>query len=195
MNPLTLLIRPVQVKNIEPSKDIRKALLVFAAAALSQILASLYVFRFKTVYEIALGPYSRVELRLFQLDYLVMSSLATVFVALVMFVGVGRIFGRFLGKAHASMRSFLTAFLFLFTVFAIVNAVYAVSAVAASPEKYYIFGAQFTDVVFRNATLTWTDENGDRKVIESPILYAKRANVTRVQLHNKIVETGAYTVD
>ncbi|MCS6783855.1 MAG: hypothetical protein NZ581_01475 [Candidatus Caldarchaeum sp.] len=195
MNPLKLLAKPSEVNNIEPSRDIRKALLVFTAAALSQILVSLIVLRFKTVYEIALGPYSRIELRLFQLDYIVMSSLTTVFVALVMFVGVGRIFGRFLGKNHASMRSFLTAFLFLFTVFAVINVVYAVSVTASSPEKYYVFGAQFTDVIFQNATLSWVDENGVKQTVESPVLYAKKANVTRITVGDKAVETGAYTAE
>lgn len=194
MNPFSLLIKPSRVTEIDASKDIRKALFVFAASALSQIIASLYILQFKTTYEIALGPYSKVELQLFRLDYIVMSSLTTVFVALVMFVGVGRIFGRFLGKKHASMRTFLTAFLFLFTIFTVINAVYLVSAAVSKPEKYYIFGAQFTDVIFQNASLTWV-EDGVKKTVESQILYAKKANVTRLTSTNKAVETGAYTAD
>ncbi|MEM2036579.1 MAG: hypothetical protein QXG21_03375, partial [Candidatus Caldarchaeum sp.] len=193
MNPLTLLADPSKVKNIDAPKDIRKALLVFTAAAISQILISLYVFQFKTVHEIALGPYSRVELRLFQTDYLVMSSLVTVFVALVIFVGVGRIFGRFLGKTHSSMRVFLTAFLYLFSIFAIINVLFLVSATFSSPQKYYVFGAEFREVVFRDASLTWVDENGVKQAISSDVVYARKANITRVDVEGKAVQPGAYS--
>lgn len=194
MNPLTLLIHPSKAKTIEGSREIRKALIVFTLAALSQAAVAIYIYRFKTVYEIALGPYSIVELELFQLDYLLMASLTTVFIALVIIVGVGRILGRLLGKNHASMRDFLTVFLYLFTVFAMVNVAIFAASIPSAPEKYYVFGAQFSDVIFRNATLTWVD--GDiARTIETELLYAKRANVTRVLSDGKMVETGAYTAD
>ena len=191
---MTLLIHPSKAKTIEGSREIRKALIVFTLAALSQAAVAIYIYRFKTVYEIALGPYSIVELELFQLDYLLMASLTTVFIALVIIVGVGRILGRLLGKNHASMRDFLTVFLYLFTVFAMVNVAIFAASIPSAPEKYYVFGAQFSDVIFRNATLTWVD--GDiARTIETELLYAKRANVTRVLSDGKMVETGAYTAD
>jgi len=194
LNPLTLLIHPSKAKTVEGSREIRKALIVFTLAALSQAAVTIYIYRFKTVYEIALGPYSIVELELFQLDYLMMASLTTVFTALVIIVGVGRILGRLLGRNHASMRDFLTVFLYLFTVFAIVNVFIFTATIPSAPEKYYVFGAQFSDVIFRNATLTWVD--GDiARTIETELLYAKKANVTRVLSDGKMVETGGYTAD
>ncbi|MEM0348714.1 MAG: hypothetical protein QXD24_00820 [Candidatus Caldarchaeum sp.] len=194
MNPVTLLLHPSKAKTIDGSREIRKALIVFALAALSQAAVAIYIYRFKTVYEIALGPYSIVELELFQPDYLLMASLTTVFIALVIIVGVGRILGRLLGRNHASMRDFLTVFLYLFTVFAIINVVIFGASIPSAPEKYYVFGAQFSDVIFRNATLTWVD--GDiARTIEAELLYAKRANVTRMLSDGKMVETGGYTAE
>jgi len=194
VNPFTMIIRPIRFfEALEEHPDVRTGLAVFTFAALSQVVAAVSFFNFKTVYEVVLEEYSVVELRLFGLDYLIMSGMTTVFIALVVLVGVGRILGRFLGGKTPSMRVFITAALHIFLVFAVVNAGFTALAAAAPSEKYYVFGVEFNDIIFRNATLTWVDENGAKNTTVSELVYARKANVTRVFPNMSTVKSGAYT--
>ncbi|MEM4189942.1 MAG: hypothetical protein QXQ70_02685 [Candidatus Caldarchaeum sp.] len=196
MSLLTFFSRPSRFfTSLESQPHLKKGLTVFGMAAVSQILVSIYILGYKTVYEVALGEYSMTEIKLFSPDYLVMSSLTTVFVALVMLVGVGRIMGRFFGKSTSSMKTFINAVLHLFMILAFVNAVYVALAVGAPSEKYYVFGVEFTDVVFHGAKLSWTGSDGEKVAVEAEILYARKANVTRVYQNQTPVESSAYTAE
>ncbi|MDW7977706.1 MAG: hypothetical protein RMH74_02760 [Candidatus Caldarchaeum sp.] len=195
MNPLKLLVKPLHFFESVEKTSVKTGLIIFSAAALSQIIASLVFLNFKTVYEVALGEYSLVELRLFRLDYIVMSSLTTVFVALVIHVGVGRILGRLTGRNTPPMKTFINAVFHVFIILAAVNISYAALASTAQPETYYVFGFELTDVVFYNVTLTYTNSAGENVSVENSILYAKKANVSRVHSDLKPVKTGAYTAE
>ncbi|MEM1943225.1 MAG: hypothetical protein QXO30_04840 [Candidatus Caldarchaeum sp.] len=196
MNPLTLLVKPHQFFSLlESVSSIRKGLTIFTAAAITQILAGLVFLSFKTVYEVGLEAYSLVEIRLFRWDYVVMSSLTTVFVAVVVLVGVGRILGRLFGRQAPSMKTFINAVFHVFLILAVVNSAYVVLASASPPEKYYIFGVELTDVVFYNVSLGYTDTAGEKVLVENSILYAKQANISRVYADTKPVRTGAFTAE
>ncbi|MEM4354463.1 MAG: hypothetical protein QW470_06925 [Candidatus Caldarchaeum sp.] len=196
MGLLTFFSHPSRFfTSLESQLNVKKGLTIFSIAAVSQILVSLYIVSYKTVYEVALGEYSMAEIRLFSPDYLVMSSLTTVFVALVMLVGVGRIMGRLFGKSSASMKTFINAVLHLFIILAIVNIVYVAFAAGAPSERYYVFGVEFTDVVFHGAKLVWTGSEGGKTGVEADILYAKKADVARVHQNQTPVASGVYTAE
>lgn len=194
MSPFTLILSPSRFfQQIGLGGYTRKGLAVFAAATLSQVMASL-VYSSKVLYEVALGPYSLAKISLFRIDYLVMSSLTTVFVNLVVLVGVGRILGRFLGKAYVPMKVFITAAMYLFTFLALVNVAYTGLAYTAPSEKYLVLGAEFRDVVFYDVRLRWFNESVVNEV-EAPILYAREAAVNRVFINGSSVKSGAYMVE
>ncbi len=196
MNPFTLLLKPrTYFTSLETHSTVKKGMAVFSLATLTQALASLYYLSSKTTYEIALGQYSVVEITLFGWDYIVMSSLTTVFVALVILLGVGRIFGRFLGRTTPSMKTFINAVFHLFIILAVVNAIFVVFAAPAPAEEYYIFGVELTDVVFHNVSLSWINTDNVRVSMETPILYAKKANITRVHFNQSVVQSGGYTAE
>ncbi len=195
MNPFTLLIKPrTYFTSLETHSTVKKGLAILSLAAITQMLSTLYYLRGKTTYEIALGQYS-VEIRLFGLDYIVMSSLTTIFTALVILLGVGRIFGRFLGRTSPSMKTFINAIFHLFIILAVVNALFVAFAAPAPAEEYYIFGVELTDVVFHNVSLSWINAEKLRVSIEVPILYARKANIIRVHLNQSAVKSGGYTAE
>jgi hypothetical protein len=192
MFPLTLMLHPARFFNqVGLGGYTRRGLAVFTATALTQVLASI-VYSSKVVYEVALGPYSLARIDLFRPDYLVMSSLTTVFVALVVLVGVGRILGRFLGGTTVPMRVFITATMYLFTIMALVNIVYMGLAYTSPSETYYVMGAEFRDVVFHDARLRWSNESVVNEV-EAGVLYAREASVERVYFNGSSVKSGGYT--
>ena len=192
MFPLTLMLHPARFFNqVRSGGYTRKGLAVFTAAALSQVLASI-VYGGRVVYEVALGPYSLARVDVFRPDFLVMSSLTTVFVALVVLVGVGRILGRFLGHVTVPMRVFITATMYLFTIMALINIAYTGLAYTSPSETYYVLGAEFRDVVFYDARLKWSNESVANE-IEAGVLYAREASVERVYPNGSSVKSGGYT--
>lgn len=194
MSALTFFTNPVRFfARIGERGSVRKGLAVLAVSAFSQILAS-FIYSQRVVYDTVLGPYSLAEINLFRPDYLVMSSLTTVFVALVIVVGLGRISGRLLGKQNVSMKVFITASMNLLAILALANLAYAGLALQSPSETYYVLGAEFRDVLFYNVSLRWAggDMSGS---LEADVLYAKEAYIERVSADDMPIQGGGYTVE
>jgi len=154
-SPIHVVTRPSTFFSSLAEKDsLRRGIVIFSLACVTTLAASAYYYMNKVRYVLALGPFSTIELQILRADYIVMSKLTYLFLAVLVLLGISRIFARLIRAREVGIKTFISAVLHSFFIILLINVASAPLLLLYPGQSYGVVGADFENVYLLNATLT-----------------------------------------